>query len=168
MRKRSGIDVVCELDGCEVVFYRHPYQVKSGTGRFCSNVCSGKGTVVTRKLPVIKCAECSKEFQATGTAQKYCNTCSNERLKKQTRSSYLKATSGITTERYDALLELQGGKCSICKRGSGRKNSHFAVDHDHATGEVRGLLCLYCNTRLGWFETYSKEIKGYLELHKPV
>lgn len=46
---------------------------------------------------------------------------------------------------YDKLLEAQGGRCAIC--GSMRKY-RLNVDHDHKTGEVRGLLCRLCNGRL--------------------
>lgn len=46
---------------------------------------------------------------------------------------------GISRADYEALLELQGGVCFICGRAPRQKR--LAVDHDHATGEVRGLLC---------------------------
>ena len=46
---------------------------------------------------------------------------------------------GITGEEYDALLRLQGGRCAICGRRPQTKR--LAVDHDHKTGKVRGLLC---------------------------
>lgn len=58
---------------------------------------------------------------------------------------------GLTLEAYAAMLASQGGTCAICAspepRGSTGKT--FAVDHDHATGEVRGLLCSKCNTAIG-------------------
>lgn len=46
---------------------------------------------------------------------------------------------GITPKEYDALMVLQGGVCFICGRKSNTKR--LAVDHDHRTGRVRGLLC---------------------------
>ena len=51
---------------------------------------------------------------------------------------------GITREEYDLLLEQQGGRCAICQK---LKTLH--IDHCHTTGEVRGLLCIVCNTGLG-------------------
>lgn len=50
----------------------------------------------------------------------------------------IKATYGISSEEYQALYEWQGGRCYICRRKSTRR---LAVDHDHVTGAVRGLLC---------------------------
>jgi hypothetical protein len=62
-------------------------------------------------------------------------------------------TYGISAKEYDAILRAQGGVCAICGRRPGKRR--FAVDHDHATGEVRGLLCPGsehgCNKGLGFF-----------------
>lgn len=54
---------------------------------------------------------------------------------------------GITREEYFALKEAQHGCCAICGREP--KTRRLAVDHDHATGKVRGLLCAACNMGLG-------------------
>ena len=51
---------------------------------------------------------------------------------------------GITDTDYAAIYEAQGGRCYICRRATG-KTKHLAVDHNHETGEVRGLLCGPCN-----------------------
>lgn len=55
----------------------------------------------------------------------------------------------MTIEQYDALVEEQLGFCAICHRNPGPRG--LDVDHDHRTGEVRGLLCSRCNTGLGLF-----------------
>lgn len=54
---------------------------------------------------------------------------------------------GMTLDEYAEMDEEQGWMCKICKSPtSGRKDSPlFHVDHDHATGKVRGLLCNNCN-----------------------
>lgn len=52
-------------------------------------------------------------------------------------------TYGITAVEYDALLAAQGGRCAICRARP--KTKRLAVDHNHATGAVRGLLCSRCN-----------------------
>jgi hypothetical protein len=56
---------------------------------------------------------------------------------------------GITLETYNVLFAKQEGKCAICERHQSECKRAFAVDHDHDTGEVRGLLCSNCNTALG-------------------
>lgn len=50
----------------------------------------------------------------------------------------------LSAEDFDRLKEAQGGLCAIC-----RVEPAAAVDHCHATGEVRGLLCRGCNTAIG-------------------
>jgi hypothetical protein len=56
---------------------------------------------------------------------------------------------GISAETYRAILLAQGGRCAICRGQSVR--GPLAVDHDHATGQIRGLLCTLCNRGLGAF-----------------
>lgn len=50
-----------------------------------------------------------------------------------------KRVYGLDGDQYEALLELQGGGCAVC--GSKPKSKRLAVDHDHKSGAVRGLLC---------------------------
>lgn len=56
---------------------------------------------------------------------------------------------GLTETDYKQMLELQSGSCAICKSTDTGRTNVFPVDHDHATGEVRGLLCHKCNQGLG-------------------
>ena len=57
----------------------------------------------------------------------------------------------LTQQRYDELLDEQGGCCGICGRER-QARRRLAVDHDHTTGQVRGLLCSNCNVGLGLFQ----------------
>lgn len=57
---------------------------------------------------------------------------------------HVERTYGITAEEYWALYQAQDGRCFICRRATG-KAKRLPVDHDHGTGEVRGLLCGPCN-----------------------
>jgi hypothetical protein len=52
-------------------------------------------------------------------------------------------------DEYDALLRQQEGRCAVCLREPGSRR--LAVDHDHDTGSVRGLLCFKCNRAVGCF-----------------
>lgn len=62
---------------------------------------------------------------------------------------HIKRRYGLTPAQYDALVELQGGRCAICRQSPTGKRTRLHVDHDHLTGEVRGLLCNLCNVALG-------------------
>ena len=53
---------------------------------------------------------------------------------------------GVTDADYTRMLEAQGGGCAIC--GNPPKSRRLHVDHDHRTGQVRGLLCFRCNRAL--------------------
>lgn len=62
------------------------------------------------------------------------------------------AQYGLTLADYDRMMAEQGGACSICGSplpGAGHKR--LVVDHCHATGRVRGLLCNPCNIGLANF-----------------
>lgn len=72
------------------------------------------------------------------------------------RKSNFKHRYKITIEEYDELFAKQNGVCAICEKKesltkSGKVHA-LAVDHNHETMKVRGLLCMNCNTRLGYFE----------------
>lgn len=80
----------------------------------------------------------------------------------------------VSMEEYRELLKLQGGVCAICKlpetylAPSTYQPRLLAVDHDHVTGTVRGLLCSKCNRALGFFGddiSILKAALAYLENH---
>ncbi len=76
-----------------------------------------------------------------------------EKIKTITRNTNLRRSYGITIEEYNALFELQQGRCAICGRPEPDKMRgrirRLAVDHCHVTGHVRGLLCAMCNRGIG-------------------
>jgi hypothetical protein len=78
------------------------------------------------------------------------------------RRRRLRYQFGLEVEDYDAMVAAQGGVCAIChepERARTRKGhvQLLAVDHDHETGRVRGLLCQECNHALGWLERFSRQ-----------
>jgi len=77
------------------------------------------------------------------------------------RTEYRLKSYGITPQGYEAILAIQDNACAICKKPS--EVIDFEVDHDHATGRVRGLLCRRCNNCLGWFEKNGLSALEYLE-----
>ena len=74
----------------------------------------------------------------------------------QNRAASWKTRYRLTPEDYDRIAAEQGGRCAICRRFETRwargRPLPLSVDHDHETGEVRGLLCARCNATLGFFE----------------
>jgi hypothetical protein len=68
------------------------------------------------------------------------------------RNSTLKRKYGITVEEYEFFLSTQGGGCGLCGSPEPKGKGCFHIDHDHATGRVRGVLCHHCNTQLGAYE----------------
>lgn len=73
------------------------------------------------------------------------------------RDYRLKTKFGISLELYALMIAERNGLCDICKRiSNGRGSLH--VDHDHATGKIRGLLCSNCNLALGMFQDSRETI----------
>ena len=77
-----------------------------------------------------------------------CKICSKEKSQKYHKDTYRYAKYGITKEQFDELFKSQDGKCPICTIEL-KKEIH--IDHDHLTGQVRGVLCGKCNKGLGQF-----------------
>lgn len=71
-------------------------------------------------------------------------------VKQRHQELHLQRTFGLSLTDYDVLVTAQGGGCAICF-GPPDYFGRFHVDHDHATGEIRGLLCQRCNRGLGHF-----------------
>jgi hypothetical protein len=67
------------------------------------------------------------------------------------RNRRYKRKYGITIEEYNAMFEAQEGHCAnkACNKHQSEQKTSFSVDHCHATGAVRGLLCKDCNFALG-------------------
>ena len=87
-----------------------------------------------------------------------------ERFREQVRKSWLKKKYGLTPERYDEILSAQGGVCAICSCApSDPRGFNMHVDHDHATGLVRGILCGPCNAGLGSFRDDAVRLRRAIE-----
>ena len=65
------------------------------------------------------------------------------------KSQLLRHKFGITYEEYIEILNQQKNKCAICETQQVDVKKRFAVDHDHTTKHIRGLLCSDCNILLG-------------------
>lgn len=94
-----------------------------------------------------RCVDCAYRY-AVGRSPR-CNICRKAREKDQKHDAHLRKTYGITLNDYHKLSATTDNKCFIC--GGGTSKNYLAVDHDHKSGEVRGLLCATCNKTLGRF-----------------
>jgi hypothetical protein len=123
------------------------------------------------------CTVCQTEFTAFALNAKYC---SNECYKKEkqrlvklrpnykinARKSALKQKFNLTLEEYEKMRENQNNMCAICGIHQDKVSRWFAVDHNHITGQIRGLLCLECNNGIGKLKDSVINLKkaiNYLE-----
>lgn len=111
----------------------------------------------------LECIECAKK-----KSKKY------PKSSEQIKAGHLRCDYGITPEIYKRMLIEQNNVCAICGKEETVKNykdkvSSLAVDHDHKTGKIRGLLCQKCNSGLGKFEDNEDNMLKaveYLRKHK--
>lgn len=82
----------------------------------------------------------------------------DEQHKKENKNSYLIRKYGITLYEYGELLQSQEGVCAGCGQLP-NKDISLAVDHDHVTGHIRGLLCDRCNKVLGSIKDDPKTLR---------
>lgn len=100
------------------------------------------------------CKSCCKEYAAT------------QDVVARQRDRCFRRVYGITLAEYDFMLTSQDGRCAIC---GDVPEQRLQVDHDHETGEIRGLLCGSCNAGIALLceapETLEAAI-AYLKFHK--
>jgi hypothetical protein len=114
-------------------------------------------------VEVKRCTRCREEYPATPEffhrdknridgLTPACATCRRKHTNAEVhRDVALRSKYGLSFVEYEARLARQGGVCLICQRAEtehARRSGgvkRLAVDHDHRTGEIRGLLCASCN-----------------------
>ena len=82
--------------------------------------------------------------------------------KRALRDLYYRRTYGLSADEVDSMLEAQGGGCAICGQRPDRLAS-LHLDHDHATGAIRGFLCVSCNQGLGQFRDDPRLLASAIE-----
>lgn len=133
-------------------FRKHP---KGMMGRLasCKDCCNAKARERYNKNPEYYCAK-RRESKREYDQRRYAETLARGEKPKRdpikAKNSYLLRNYGITYEDYLRLLESQDHECAICgTMESDRKGGDLVVDHCHASGKVRGMLCQKCNLMLG-------------------
>lgn len=105
------------------------------------------------------CIVCYKSIDKKHFERKY-----YKRDKEKIRGRNLQKKFGLTLEQYNQMAKAQDFKCAVCKQPETSKS--LAVDHDHKTGQIRGLLCGRCNPGLGFLKDDPERIRNlvkYLE-----
>src|ERR1700731_315226 len=82
------------------------------------------------------------------------------------REYNLRRNFGISESEYQILLKRQNGTCVFCSRTTSAKGRRLAVDHDHITGKVRGLLCGPHNRAIGMLGDTIEGIQKVLDYLK--
>lgn len=99
------------------------------------------------------CKQCAAQERADRKELKRKQKVYQEALKADARKeAKLQRHYGMSLADYHTRLTEQGGCCAICGRDPEGFVRAFAVDHDHVTGRVRGILCPDCNRGLGGFQ----------------
>lgn len=165
----------CEKCGKEVIELY-------GSGRFCSRACanSRKHSEKTKR----KISESAKKYSREHRSKNICFTkrvcalCGKEisirQYKKhiQSHDHLYRTGNGCllnVTEKEVIFYREIHKTCEICGKALGcynpRSKQHVAlcVDHNHETGNFRGVLCSVCNRQLGWYEKHRKSIENYLK-----
>lgn len=129
-----------------------------------------------------KCGECEQLKDETefyvGRGRLFgdCKDCVRKKSLESHRKNYYLKKFGIVYETYLFLLQRQDSKCAICGTAHQEKpekkwgRARLAVDHNHATGIVRGLLCHPCNVSIGLMQESPQRLRDaadYLEKHSP-
>lgn len=84
-----------------------------------------------------RCVSCNAPIDDWHGGVRVCLTCAPDQKHRANVSKY-----GVPKQAYDSMLTRQGGHCALCHRTGDR------IDHDHATGRVRGVICNGCNFAL--------------------
>jgi hypothetical protein len=129
--------VACDHPRCEQVIERMDlcYPARLRDNIYCSVLCRNRHS------------KCISQYNRRQDPAKYLR----DRQKKVERKY------GITTEDFDLIFTFQNGACAICDLVL--EGAKICVDHDHDTGEVRGLLCAPCNAGIGFFKDDPERLR---------
>jgi predicted nucleic acid-binding Zn ribbon protein len=158
-------DRTCRECGCAI-----PVDVP-GNAKVCSIACGIKwqnrkksdrkhAASMARRATRGPCAHCGDPIPVTLNASavycsRECRIKANSIAQRLRMPHYMREYMyGVTQDQYEAMLAAQDGVCAICRSAEWPapvKGGRPHVDHSHASGKVRGLLCGHCNNGLGQF-----------------
>lgn len=147
--------VKCEKPKRVGQFYKNKAR-PDGRDEYCK-VCRGEVNKDYQKR--------NKEAKNTRGREHYARH--KDRLREEARERYhknfwghLKRAYGITKAQYERMVKKQKGRCAVC---GDRPKRRLHVDHDHETGEIRGLLCSGCNGGLGLFKDSIPNLQAAIQ-----
>ena len=171
---------VCSVVGCDRTHYAKGF-CNPHWRRWKRNGTPGGAFIHTPRKGICEFAGCERTHSAKGLCathyaqhrrgndlapilERTPEAVAHRKLDRTLRKLY-----GIGADEYHDLLQAQGGGCAICgttENGSGRR---LAVDHDHDTDAVRGVLCENCNFGLGSLQDSISLLENaihYLRSHR--
>lgn len=127
--------------------------------RYCSRKCVG---LSLQRHNVSVCENCSGAFTPPRSTSKYCSvTCSGLAHRALPRRPKRMLTRIVKVEKA-RVLAVQGAACAACRTAFTRsRDAH--LDHCHASGKIRGVLCRKCNTALGLLGDDPYKVKALLD-----
>lgn len=141
-------------------------KIKGKSPKLLCRICAARQRSATLDLTNKTCRMCGQTkprtafYKAKRGCSRWCKDCtrthqvrweqkkSPEERKTFYREKNLRIKYNLTPEEYDKILVFQGGVCAICKRSPAEFQKTLAVDHDHGTRVIRGILCWPCNSLL--------------------
>lgn len=167
--------------------------------RACSRTCRDKLETTNdaphAKVREFECRLCGTTFSKLSTSghNYFCDSClplaaearaerknanrrvdANPQAKSKNFANNLRQNYGMTVEQHAAMVKAHGNRCAICgeppKPDGVRAASRLHVDHDHTTGQLRGLLCNHCNRGIGAFRDRPDLMElaiSYLRTYEP-
>jgi hypothetical protein len=159
---------------------KHPDRAKASQDKYASSLKCANTRRAWQKENAEKCRENARRFKKTGKYRAWQKAYQSrpdvrkrnlesvkrwqakpgvkEQLAPGKRRFNLKAKYGVTPEWYDTKLAEQNGTCAACL-GVNENGKRLAVDHNHDTGAVRGLLCESCNLALGLLKEDAERMR---------
>lgn len=152
----------CQITkSCSAFYSPHGfYQQESSRCRSCSvrwGTLDKASKFCWRCKAVKPCSEFSRDTDRYDSLSSVCRICAREQAKKywvhtgmeRARWEDIRKNFGLSRTEYEALWNAQRGCCAICLRHQNEFPRYLAVDHDHQTNTIRGLLCSSCNVAIG-------------------
>lgn len=149
---KTKICTVCKGEFPAILGYFWKGYNKSGLSSRCSS-CMREADKRTRKLDLEKRrAQRQKWLDNNPEYRKKWKKENAEAELSWARTSHLKNTFNLTVEQFEEMRIFFDKRCYICQKPEEEvligKWKYLCIDHDHSTGEIRGLLCNACNVML--------------------